>query len=291
MSDKDPIKTVDPLPSVPVLPVEKFYTLTFSNAVSGWVSFYSYNPEWMIGMNQYFYTFKGGNLYRHNVNPKKNTFYEQWWFTLGDAKAAFTPTSLKSVFNQVPLENKLFKTLNLEGDATWNATLYTDIQDSGYINDSWFEKKEQSFFAFVRNNASGEMAIRSTNGIGKSYFVNLVGDIIDFSVNPLVDLGYIMSIGDMLYFTIPPSTTQFLAGKILQINKNYKLGINQIVIDITTPGATPIPVQDAYYFYTKDSVAESHGVLGHYCVFEIDNSSVNKIELFAVESEVMKSFP
>jgi len=279
------------MPTLTPIPIENFYTLTFSNAVSGWVSFYSYNPEWMIGMNQYFYTFKGGNLYRHNVNTKKNTFYEQWWFTLGDATAAFTPTRMKSVFNTVPLENKLFKTLNLEGDATWSAILYTDIQDSGYILDTWFEKKEQSYFAFVRNNDSGELAIRSTNGIGKSYQVNVAGDTIDFSISPLVDLGNIMSIGDVLYFTILPSTTQFLAGRILQINKNYKLGINQIVIDITIPGTTPIPVQDAYFFYTKDSVAESHGVLGHYCVFEIENSSVSKIELFAVESEVMKSFP
>jgi hypothetical protein len=274
----------------PIL-IEDFYTLSFSNAVSGWVSFYSYNPDWMIGMNQYFYTFKGGNLYRHNVNPKKNVFYIPWWVTIGDENLAFTPTTLKSVFNQVPLENKLFKTLNLEGDATWSAILYTDIQDSGYVLDTWFEKKEQSYFAFVRNDESGELAIRSTNGIGKSYQVNVAGDTIDFSISPLIDLGYIMSIGDILYFTLPPATAQFLAGEITQINRNYKLGVNQIVIDITIPGTTPIPVQDAYFFYTKNSVAESHGVLGHYCVFEITNSSTSKIELFAVESEVMKSFP
>jgi hypothetical protein len=279
------------MPTLTPIPIEDFYTLSFSNAVSGWVSFYSYNPEWMIGMNQYFYTFKGGNLYRHNVNTKKNTFYEPWWFILGDITAAFTPTRMTSVFNQVPLENKLFKTLNLEGDATWSAILYTDIQDSGYILDTWFEKKEQSYFAFVRNDDSGELAIRSTNGIGKSYQVNVAGDTIDFSISPLVDLGNIMSIGDMLYFTIPPTTNQFLAGQITQINRNYKLGINQIVINTLIPGSTPIPVQDAYFFYTKNSVAESHGVLGHYCVFEIENSSTSKIELFAVESEVMKSFP
>jgi hypothetical protein len=290
---KDPTKPIDFLDPGPIkpMPIEDFYTLSFSNAVAGWPSFYSYNPDWMIGMNQYFYTFKGGNLYRHNVNKNKNTFYEPWWTILGDAAAAFTPTTLKSVFNQVPLENKLFKTLNLEGDATWSAILYTDIQDSGYILDTWFEKKEQSYFAFVRNDESGELAIRSTNGIGKSYQVNIAGDTIDFSVSPLVDLGNIMSIGDILYFTLPPATTQYIAGKILQINRNYKLGINQIVIDITIPGTTPISVQDAYFFYTKNSVAESHGVLGHYCVFEITNSSSSKIELFAVESEVMKSFP
>jgi hypothetical protein len=128
--------------------------------------------------------------------------------------------------------------------------------------------------------------------IGASYQVNLAGDTIDFSITPLVDLGTIMSIGDYLYFMIPPyPSTYLLAGEITQINRNYKLGINQIVIDITIPGTTPIPIQNAYFLYTKNSVAESHGVLGHYCEFILTNSSTSKIELFAVESEVMKSFP
>lgn len=266
----------DPNPPI----ISEGYTLTYSEGVAGWVSFYSFYPDWMIGMNQYFYTFKNGNLYRHNVNNNRNTFY-----------GVFTPTTLKSVFNTAPLENKLFKTINLEGDAAWSATLETDIQNSGFITDTWFEKKEQSYFAFVRNNTAGELAIRSTSGIGRSYQVNLAGDTIDFSINPLIDLGSIMSVGDYLYFTIPPSVTPLLAGEITQINRNYPAGINQIVIDTTIPSTTPITVQNAFYFYTKNSVAESHGVLGHYCVFELTNSLTSKVELFAVESEVMKSFP
>jgi hypothetical protein len=287
---KEPL---DPLP-IPVNPASngQFKTLTYSEAVAGWPSFYSYNPDWMIGMNQYFYTFKGGNLYRHNVNTLKNTFYQQWWNDVGQPTESFTRSLIHSVFNTAPLENKLFKTLNLEGDATWEAELLTDIQDSGFIADIWFEKKEQSFFAFVRNSQSGELAIRSTSGIGASYQINLAGDTIDFSINPLVDLGTIMSIGDYLYFMIPPyPSTYLLAGEITQINRNYKLGINQIVIDTTIPGTTPITVPNAYFFYTKNSVAESHGVLGHYCEFILRNYSTDKIELFAVESEVMKSFP
>jgi hypothetical protein len=256
------------------------YTLSYSEGVAGWVSFYSYYPDWMIGMNQYFYTFKNGNLYRHNVNNNRNTFY-----------GVFTPTTITSVFNTSPLENKLFKTINIEGDTAWGVTLETDIQNSGFINESWFEKKEQSYFAFVRNNTNGELLIRSTSGIGRSYQVNLAGDTIDFSINPLIDLGSIMSIGDYLYFTIPPSVTPLLAGEITQINRNYPAGINQIVIDTSIPGTTPITVQNAFYFYTKNSVAESHGVVGHYCVFELTNSLTSKVELFAVESEVMKSFP
>ena len=43
--------------------------------------------------------------------------------------------------------------------------------------------------------------------------------------------------------------------------------------------------------YIKSSEAESHGLLGHYCIFTIVNFNTNKTELFAVESDVMKSYP
>ena len=44
------------------------YTLTYSESVQGFPSFYSYIPDMMIGMNNYFYSFKAGELYRHNTN-------------------------------------------------------------------------------------------------------------------------------------------------------------------------------------------------------------------------------
>ena len=264
------------------------YTLSYSDMVGGWVSFYSYYPDWMIGMNNYFYTFKGGDLYRHNVNSQRNTFYSPWWIKIGDAAGAFAPTTLQSVFNTAPLENKLFKTINLQGDAKWGVTLETDLQYSGFIQESWFEKKESAFFAFIRNNSVGEFALRSVNGIGKSYQVT-GGNVIKFVIG--VAIGNIISIGDLLYFSVSPYTTPVLCGKVTAITVDLPNGVNQLTIDTTIPATTPIPIQDAFFLYVKNSVAESHGVLGHYCTFNIENTSNSKIELFAVQSEVMKSFP
>ena len=98
------------------------YTITYADSAQGFPSFYSFSPDWMIGMNNYFYTFKGGNLYRHNVNAVRNNFYGIQY-----------TTTMKSVFNQSPLENKLFKTINLEGDSSWGVTLSTDLQNSGFV--------------------------------------------------------------------------------------------------------------------------------------------------------------
>jgi hypothetical protein len=263
---------------------EHNYTLSYDDGVKGFPSFYSYQPDWMIGMNNYFYTFKNGNLYRHNVNEIRNNFYDVQY-----------NSTIQSVFNDIALENKLFKTINLEGDDTWSATLRTDIQDSGFIQADWFEKKEQVYYAFVRNSgsipaASSEYPLRSLNGIGRSTSVVGSLDTINFPIS--FKIKNIMSIGDMLYFTLPPQYNEpKLAGQILSITHDPMNGINQVIIDTSTPGAVPITVQDAYFLFIKNAIAESHGVLGHYCVFDITNTNTNKINLFAVESEVMKSYP
>jgi hypothetical protein len=275
------------------------YTLTYSDGANGWPSFYSFIPDWMIGMNNYFYTFKGGNLYRHNVNNQRNTFYIDWWTIVSEPSDAFTPSRVTSVFNDVPLQNKLFKTLNIEGDDAWAATLETDIQNSGFIEKGWFEKKEQSYFAFVRNSGTvpagtDEYALRSLNGVGRSSSV--VGPSsateINFSINPLIAIGNIASIGDYLYYSLPPTySTPVLCGQITNIVQNYPAGDNYFIVDTTIPGGIAPPIPDAYFLYIKNSVAESHGVLGHYCLFNIENDNKAKVELFAVESEVMKSYP
>ena len=66
------------------MPTGPNYTLTYAESSQGFPSFYSYYPDWMIGMNQYFYTFNGGDLYRHNTNNNHNTTNRQfimiYWF-------------------------------------------------------------------------------------------------------------------------------------------------------------------------------------------------------------------
>lgn len=264
------------------------YTLTYSESVKGFPSFYSYVPDYMIGMNQYFYSFKGGNLWRHNTNETRNNYYGVQY-----------NSKIKSVFNESPLQNKLFKTLNLESDGAWSATLTTDIQLTGYIESSWFEKKEQSWFAFVRNNGStgadtteAEWELRSLNGIGRSTSVSGVSGARNINFANTISIGSILSVGDLLYFSQPPYDTPQFAGKVTNIVQNIKGNTNYIEIDDTVAGAvTPIPIADAYYLFIKDPIAESHGVLGHYCEFELENTSTTATELFAVESDLMKSYP
>ena len=263
------------------------YTLSYDNGVKGFPSFYSYNPDWMIGMNNFFYTYKGGNLYRHNVNETRNQYY-----------GVNYPSVMQSVFNEQPLENKLFKTMNLEGDDSWGTILVSDQQDTGFIESNYYEEKEGAYFAFVRNSGQdftspanpNQFPLRSLNGIATSQGIQvdfpLVGQTqVNFATT--ISIGSIISIGDMLYF----GTTPQLLGQVVSVNVNIPSGVNSIIVDNTIGGAVTPTNPTEFILYIKNSVAESHGILGHYAVFTLTNNNTNKVELFAAESEVMKSFP
>lgn len=273
-----------------------YYTLTYSSGVQGWPSFYSFEPDYMIGMNQFFYSFKGGNLWRHNdkgalSSVQRNQFY-------GNNNESV----IKSVFNDSPLEVKLFKNIVLQSDKAWSTTLDTNIEPGGEIDSSWYKQKEGAFFAFVRSSESKpaigndrQYELRSLNGLGISSSVeneSSASPTVKFGLD--LSIGSIMSVGDFAYFSLDTDTPAYsvprFAGKIEEINVDLVNGINEIVLDRSS-GGDVISSQNAYIFYIKDPVAESHGVLGHYCEFEVSLISPTPTELFAVEAEVMKSFP
>lgn len=263
------------------------YTLTYDDGVKGWTSFFSYYPEWMIGMNQFFYSFKGGNLYRHNVNQTRNNFYGVQGIS-----------SVTSVFNQAPLENKLFKTINIEGNSPWQTSVYTDLQDGGNIQSTWYEKKEQSWYAYIRNDSSipigtDQYALRSLNGIGQnSSAVIQVSGAVRVSFPFTISIGDIISIGDSIYWSSDTSnlTSITYGGIVTDIVVNIPAQQNYIDVSVSPIPQAQAPTANTYIMYAKNSIAESHGLLGHYAVFQLQNLSTSKVELFAVESDVMRSF-
>ena len=261
-------------------------TLTYSESSQGFPSFYDYAPDFIIGMNQYLYTFSGGKLYRHNTNDTRNNFYGTQY-----------TSKITSIFNEAPLQNKIFKTLNLESDHAWDATITSDIQNTGRIDYEWFEKKEDAWFGFVRNDGpegantnETEWELRSLNGIGSSISIGGAGTDVDVNFALTVNIGSIVSVGDNLYFGAPTPTW---AGIVKEVNIDKPNGINQIVVDTSPTGATPPSANVLYYLYIKNPIAESHGILGHFAEFtlELPSTVTGQSELFAVESEIMKSFP
>lgn len=246
------------------------YTLSFSEDSKGWTSFFSFMPEKMIGMNSYFYTFKGGNLYRHNSNDLRNNFYGVQY-----------TSKVKSVFN---LENgtvKNFKTISLNSDDTWDCKVVTDL-DAGFISPSYFSLKEGDYFGYIRRYASdNNLSMRSAQGIGNIATVNSTNPaavVMSFSFG----VGSIISVGDVAY--------KNNAGALLKLGDIVALSSNSITINTTVTGGN-IPSASDYVLCLKNSTAESYGARGYYMQFELENSNTSRVELFDVGSSIFKSYP
>jgi len=82
-------------------------TISFNEDTNGWVSFRGYALEQGLSLNNTYYTFKGGELYEHGVDPgsaARNNFYGIQYYS-----------SVTPVFNDVPASIKSFNLLNYEG--------------------------------------------------------------------------------------------------------------------------------------------------------------------------------
>ena len=260
------------------------YTLTYAESSKGWPSFYSYYPEYIKGMNQYLYTFKGGNMYRHNVNDTRNTFY-----------GAYSPSKITTVLNEDALTSKVFKTIQLESNAPWKATVNSDIQNARDIEYQWFQKKEGDWFAFIRGlSTNNNFHMRSAKGLGNPTSVSgpLNATVIQF--NYVVDTpirptatSSPFTLGDTVYATDdPPTLAPVLIGTITAVS--YTATTTDITVDAT--GNSQPAITD-FVFYVRNQVAESQGLLGHYCVMTLENNLTTATEMMAVKVDLMKSYP
>ena len=258
-------------------------TLAYSDASQGWTSFFSYIPEKMIGMNSYFYSFKNGNLWKHNSNETRNNFYNSQY-----------NSNVVGVFNVEPNSVKNFNTFVTNDDNPWNCTFYTDLS-KGYILSSQFVEKEGGYFAYIRSASNGnDLKLRSSQGIGVPVSVvstNPTAVVVTFTG----DIGSIISARSSIISGGTGGSTIYSgtisSGSVTSIRK---IGVvtsrtsKSVTID-TTGGSLPL-VTDMV-LYMNDMDAESYGLRGYYMQFELENISTSRVQLYNVQSSIFKSYP
>jgi len=275
------------------------WTVSYSEDVKGWPSFYSFLPDFMRGMNGFFYSWSGGNLYRHNTNPARNNYYG----------VQYTST-INSVFNMEPMTIKLFKTMSYESDDRWECTsLFSDL-NTGSMLSTFFEEKEGEWFTYLREDEGTiEWRNRSANGFGVCN--NISGPPNAIVIEFPVDICSIPTVGDAMYWVVPtvfpaPAGAPTFGGRITAIVRNSTTSVAGIVtpasITVDTVGPVPvgapplpfpgvIPAVGTYITSIKNAVAESHGARGYFLNFSLENTNTNAVELFSVGSSMMKSYP
>lgn len=236
-------------------------TITFSEENKGWTSFWTYAPDGMCSADNRFYSIKDGQLYLHNDkdNPIPNTFYGQ-----------YEPSKLVFYFNEDPTNDKIFKTIEIEGTTAWETLLKTNLTQ-GDIHKEEFSKKESRYYAYIRKNNAGEVFFGiGTQGIGNP--TNLVGNTINFSFVPES-----INVGDTLLKA--PDT---VIGTITDINFTDNT--------ITVGPIVNIPTTNDFCFANKPSRIEGAEIRGYYMEVEITNNDTELLELFSVNTNAIKSY-
>ena len=80
------------------------YTLSYSEMAKGWVSFKSFYPETGLSINNDYYTFNDGELWKHHSNETRSNFYGVQYYS-----------DITTIFNDQPGSIKSFNTINYEG--------------------------------------------------------------------------------------------------------------------------------------------------------------------------------
>lgn len=268
-------------------------TISYSDDVQGWTSFWSYIPDYMVYVSNNFYTFKNGNIYLHNFAATQRTVYYA-----SSPYVNLPICEVRTVFNDSPLEVKLFKTLSLESTSAWSVSVTTDLI-SGNINNTWFEEKEGSYFAHIRrnNNPSGGSLIN-------------IGQLDDKLSTRIIGLGNVLNSGGapVPYFRINSYPSSSLQIKDVSapddVYKYFPSGVLSWVgtvqsVDNFDPNGQPIvylstvgtlPNSGDEILAIKNSVAESYGARGYYMDVTLTYNSATTVELFEIGASVFKSF-
>jgi hypothetical protein len=239
-------------------------TLTYSATDKGWTSRWSYIPDWMLGLNNNFYTWNEGSLYKHWVNETHNEFY-----------GTVYPTEITTIFNEDYANVDVFNALAIYGTDAWDVEVTTDIND-GQISADFFKNKEGRWYSYIRRNED-DFDARSLSVQGLGQLLSIATNTLTFAFK----IDSIIAVGDLLLFD--DGTDLFEIGTI----------VSHTPTTVTVDAVANVPAIGDFVLFSKDPVAESYGCRGYYMEVKLTlplEQSITLSEIFSVSTTVFKSY-
>jgi len=150
-------------------------TISYDEKVKGWTSFKSFILENGCSIQNDYFTFKDGNLYKHHVDgTNANEFYD----IKTDSKVEFVfnqdPSLIKS-FNAIMYEGSQGKVQNSPGYVNNNFYGYKNLQNKNgwYVEEINTEKSKGSALNFLEKEDKWFSSIRGFNTLDGSHDIDL----------------------------------------------------------------------------------------------------------------------
>lgn len=242
--------------------------LVYDDKNKGWTTILTYNPEFMIGMNNRFYSFKNGELYLHDSEQvNRNTFYGVTY-----------PSKISAMVNEKPSDVKQLKAVSIEGNHPWDVGIDAYLNDTSTpivssLNKEDFNRKEGMWYAYVRRNESAlHEDSKSMYGIGSVTGITGTTATVNGYSSTLTVGDVILKGSDLSAIGIVQSVTP--DGNTTDIELSFVTGLSN----------------GDFIVGVKNARIEGGYLRGYTMKLNLELTETDKVELFAVNSEVMKSF-
>ena len=259
---------------------------SFKEGVDGWNTRLTYKPEMGASLNNIYYTYKTGEIFKH-TNTTRSQFY-----------GTSNNTSVTTLLNDNPSKIKNFKTVLYEGDTGWQCTVSTN-ENNGFVytgsKGKWGNKpgttpsardKEGIYYGWIRG-----LEIRPNDDltVGAEFAMQGIGNCASaetFDAKFQIVFGRVINtslqVGDIVYYVDGNGDTQ-ISGIVFSISADRK------TITLTPSDGGTLPEAFNFVFFVKDNEINTSGIIGYYAELTFTNPLQNKNELFAVGSEIFIS--
>jgi hypothetical protein len=220
-------------------------TISFAESTGGWTSFKSFLPESAVSLNGSYYTFKNGDIWKHNDNEVRNNFY-----------GTQHSSSIKFLLNDASSIVKDFRTLSYEGSQP--RVLNSSGESLNVTKEGWYVKS-------IDGSESTGKVLQFKDKEGKKH-ANIIGDSVDESNINLKSastqgLGFATNIDDGGYGLFKPLSIKAVAEQGYPPSNNmHNWGeVGTARVDVHPQGN---PVFDDNNFFLEDSVQDlTYGAL------------------------------
>jgi len=128
------------------------FNIAFDTSGQKWITRYSYVPEGFEYLKNKFFSFSGGQIYRHGASgATNNRFYGVSGVSMIKVISNFNPSLVKT-----------YDAISLEGNDSWAATATTTDQTTTIATGD-FSEKERSYYADVPRDTATSITLNTTN--------------------------------------------------------------------------------------------------------------------------------
>ena len=236
-------------------------TIAYSTTKEFWMSRYSFIPEMYAHIHNRFFSFEGGQMYRHNTNATRNNFYGNQFNSTIDVISKQTPSMVKA-----------YTAMSLEGNDTWSGTIENNTQNTA-ITEAMFEEKEGMYYT----NIPRGLAANASDSIGTE---RIVLGVVASQANSNKEITFTSRISN-LPFGIG-DTVKTLTGsaegnttKTIQSVKDRKT----IVVD-----SDPGNLVGSTLMALSSDVINGEVLRDYYAKFKLVNDNTSAIELYGINA-------